>query len=186
MSKRAFHIVGPHSDILHSLVSSLLYVAFERHRGDARIVAVREQLHCAISAVRSDGDVGNIAGHAGDLAELFRAHFKEEFICDFKAEPGLLRKLKDGKRTGKIKDFKRQVLKNCRPNIHPHESLRSLNRTREWISFKELKHRLHAGHCTITTPVANIFLVCRGVSDRWIASNHLSHFLQGLKVPERK
>jgi hypothetical protein len=73
----------------------------------------------------------DVAGHARDLAKLFRAHFKKKLVCDFETEAHLLCKLDNGKGAGKIENFQGKIFNNSRAHIHSCEGLGPLRRACE-------------------------------------------------------
>ena len=71
-----------------------------------------EQFHRPAPALRSDGDLVNVTGHAGDEAELFGAQLGEECVNDFIAEAHALGELENGKRTRQVEGLERDVLQD--------------------------------------------------------------------------
>ena len=60
-------------DRLDALLARLLRVALKSHRRGPRIVVVRQQVHGAVAALRCNGYLVYVPGHAGHQAELLHA-----------------------------------------------------------------------------------------------------------------
>src|SRR5208337_1213974 len=86
LGKGALNVLGAHRHVPDSLVSSLLNVAGESYRCNARIMTLGQKLHRSRSALRCNSNMGNIAGHSSHLAEVFCPSPEKQFVCHFEAE----------------------------------------------------------------------------------------------------
>ena len=106
------HVGWVNDNIAYALFADLGYVALKRHRRDARVLILDQQLRCSRSARRSDGKVGDVAIHPRNLTVHICPHPAKQLVGYLVAEVGLPGEVRKRHGTGQIENLECEVFEN--------------------------------------------------------------------------